>query len=307
MGADRLVFAIRSYAELARQVCGHHGFEAGSVDTHEFPDGERSLRLLRSVERRNVVLVGGTVSDADTLELFDLACGLVHYGAQSLSLVIPYFGCSTMERAVRPGEVVTAKTRARLLSAVPMARAGNHVFLLDVHSEGLPHYFEGNLTPVHVPADPLLLRVVRRMLGPDLVLACADVGRAKRVQGLANRLGIDAGFVFKRRLDDAHTELVALAARVEGRRVLLYDDMIRTGSSLLNAARAYREAGASSVTAVATHGVFPGTALERLRGSGLLDAVFCTDSHPRAAELAGDFLRVEPVGWLLAEAVSASS
>ncbi len=95
---------------------------------------------------------------------------------------------------------------------------------------------------------------------------------------------------------------MALAARVEGRQVLLYDDMIRTGSSLLNAARAYREAGARSVTAVATHGVFPEGALERLRDSGLLEALHCTDSHPRAAELADGFLHVEPVGWLLAEA-----
>jgi ribose-phosphate pyrophosphokinase len=81
----------------------------------------------------------------------------------------------------------------------------------------------------------------------------------------------------------------------------MYDDMIRTGSSLLNAAEAYRKSGAKKISVVATHGVLPGDALARLRSSGLLAAVVCTDSHPRALELEGDLLAVRSVAPVLAE------
>jgi len=110
-----------------------------------------------------------------------------------------------MERAVKPGEVVTAKTRARLFSAVPLAAAGNRVFLVDLHAEGIPHYFEGGIRPVHVYAKPVVVDLARRLGGDDIVLACTDAGRAKWVESLANEMGVPASFVFKRRLDGTLT------------------------------------------------------------------------------------------------------
>jgi ribose-phosphate pyrophosphokinase len=303
MPRERVVFSTRSYGYLADGLAAAAGLPRGAVSCRFFPDGERHLVVATPVARREVVIVGGTVSDADTLEVFDLACGVVALGAESLLLVIPYFGYSTMERVTQDGEVVTAKTRARLLSAIPRARTGNRVILLDAHSEGLPHYFEGGLTSLHLRADPVILRAARKIGIANSVLACADAGRAKRVQSLANALGVPAGFVFKKRLDAETTELIAMSADVEGKPVILYDDMIRTGSSLRNAAAAYLRAGAASVTALATHGVLPGDALQRLRESGLLQGVVCTDSHPRAVARADAFLSVEPIAPLLAEAL----
>ena len=293
-----LVFATEHYAFMAADLCRRGSYDAGAVERRPFPDGERYLRLGTGVADRDVVLVGGTFSDAATLELYDLACAMVKNGARRLTMVVPYFGYSTMERAVKPGEVVTAKTRARLLSAVPMAAAGNRVLLLDLHSEGTPHYFEGDLTAVHVYAKPVVTAAIRRVGGGDFVLACTDAGRAKWVQSLANDLGVQPSFVFKRRLDGEQTEVTAVSAQVAGKTVVIYDDMIRTGGSLLGAARAYRAAGATSLAAVTTHGVLPGDSLKKIQGSGLFTAVVCTDSHPRARELAPQFagyLSVEPV------------
>src|SRR5262249_38194283 len=156
-----------------------------------------------------------------------------HDGARRLTLVVPYFGYSTMERAVTAGEVVTAKTRALLLSSIPPAPSGNSALLLDLHSEGLPFYFEGGLVPIHIYATPVVLDAARRLGGEDFVLACVDAGRAKWVQSLANDLGVPASFVFKRRLDAATTEVTAVSAHVRGKPVVIYDDMIRTGGSLL--------------------------------------------------------------------------
>lgn len=297
--SEPLLFALPSYRAMADEILALGGLERGEVERKTFPDGERYQRILTPVAGRRVLILGGTWCDQATLTLYDLACAVAKHGAHALTLVIPYFGYSTMERAVHRGDVVTAKTRARLLSAVPPADAGNHVVLFDLHSEGIPHYFEGGVTPRHVYGKPVVLDAIRDAGGADAVLGCTDAGRAKWVQSLANDLGLTPAFVFKRRLDGARTEITAVSAQVEGRPVVIYDDMIRTGGSLLEAARAYREAGATRVAAVATHAVLPGGALERIRDSGLVERVITTDSHPRARELEGDFLEVRPVASLL--------
>lgn len=311
MTRHQLVYSTERYAAMADALCAHDGFLRGSVENKTFPDGERYRCLLGEATGRDVILLGGTVDDSDTLELYDLACGLVHEGCHILTLVIPWFGYQTMERAVKPGEVVTAKTRARLLSSIPIAGSGNRVMLLDLHSEGITQYFSGNIRPVHVYAKSVTLQLLRELAAEPMtrervVLGATDAGRAKWVESLANDLGVDAAFVFKRRLSGDATEVTALAADVRGKTVVIYDDMIRTGGSLLGAARAFKDAGATRIAAVTTHGVFPGESLAKLQKSGLLDAIACTDSHPNAVALAPRFegyLRIESVVEVLADAL----
>lgn len=298
-----LVLAIPEYAYLQEELCALGGFEAGAVEVKLFPDGERYLRIDTPVDGRDIILVGGTISDAATLTLYDLASAAVKYGARQLTLVVPYFAYATMERAVRAGEVVTAKTRARLLSTIPPACYGNRVVLLDLHSEGIPHYFEGDLTAVHVYGKPIIREVARRLGGDDFVLACTDAGRAKWVESLANDMGVMPAFVYKRRLSGSETAVAAVNAQVAGRRVIIYDDMIRTGSSLLGAARAYRDAGASSLAVITTHGLFPGDAFDRIHGSGLFTDIVCTNSHPRPLALRDRGLQVESVASLLLQSL----
>ncbi len=299
----RLLFSTVRYEYLSERIARSGDFELGKVERETFPDGERYQRVLDEVDARKVVLVGGTVSDLDTLEIFDLASALVKYGAQSIALVVPYFGYSTMDRAVKHGDVVTAKTRARLLSSIPVPRHGFRIILLDPHSEGLTYYFEGAITPVCVSARDAVRLAAERLCPSGFVLACTDAGRAKWVQSLADDIGVDASFVFKRRLNGRRTELTAVSAHVEDQHVIIYDDMIRTGSTLLTAARDYHDAGAKSISAIATPGVLPGDTVETLKASGLFRKIICTDSHPRAVELADDFLEVVSVGPMLAGAI----
>mgnify|MGYP000843960879 FL=1 len=307
---EKLVYSVESYEALGGRLSSLLGGEVGSVERRRFPDGERYLRLRSDVRGRDVVLVGGTPTEGDTLELFDLASGIVKYGARSLSLVAPYFGYATMERATDAGEIVTAKNRARLLSSIPQADAPNRIFLLDAHTEGLPYYFEGSIVPVHVYGKDFVLRVAKEMASgtENLVLACTDAGRAKWVESLANDLGVPASFVFKRRIDGATTQITAVSAQVHGKTVVIYDDMIRTGGSLMQAARAYLDAGAARVAAIATHGIMPGDSLERLAASKIFEKIAVTDSHPRAVELAqtaGGFLHVESCAGLIAARIRA--
>ncbi len=303
---EPLVFSTAAYDYLGQAIATGGGWELGQVERQQFPDGEHYQRVITDPADRDVIVIGGTVDDSATLELYDLACGLVTAGAYRVRMVIPYFGYSTMERSTRPGEVVTAKTRARLLSSIPTASRGTQVFLLDLHVASIAYYFEGGLRPIHVYGKHLVTAAARRLGGDDFVLACTDAGRAKWVESLANDLGVGVAFVYKRRIDGEETEVTGVSAQVAGKRVVIYDDMIRTGGSLIKAAQAYRDAGAIAIDAIATHGLFPGDSLARIEKSGLFGRIVTTDSHPRAVALAGKFLHVDSTAQLLVEHLTAN-
>jgi ribose-phosphate pyrophosphokinase len=215
--------------------------------------------------------------------------------------VIPYYGYSTMERAVLEGEVVGAKTRAQLLSSIPRAHAGNSAVLLDLHADGIAYYFGDAITARHITAKPVLIPKMQE-LGQDLVIAATDAGRAKWVERLANELGAPPAFCYKRRLSGSRTIVTGINADVAGKTVALYDDMVRTGGSLLQAARAYRDAGAARVVAFTTHFLPTPEAVAKLRAAGAIDRIVCTDSHPRAQGQPADFVEVVSVAKILGEA-----
>lgn len=284
---QRLLFAIPSYAYLEPAFMAAGEFEPGVTERKTFPDGERYLRIVTDLVDRDVVLLGGTPTDADWLEVFDLACGIVRGGARSLWIVMPYFGYSTMERAVLPGEVVVAKTRARLVSAIPSPEGGTHLFLFDLHTDGIEFYLDDRLLARHVYGAPLITaKIAERMQGStDFVLGACDAGRAKWVQSLARDLRVEPAFVYKRRDPNGSTAVTGVNADVKGREVVVYDDMIRTGSSLVQAGRAYLAAGATRVHAIASHLVLPNDALDRVRATGVFASIMGTDSHPGSQKL----------------------
>lgn len=295
----KLLFNITDYEYLAERVLASGLFEKGELEVSHFTDGERYQRIICNVEDRDVVLLGGTVSDQATLELYDLASSLVSYGANSLTLVIPYFGYSTMERAVLSGEIVTAKTRARLLSCIPRSNRGNKVLLFDLHSEGIQYYFEHGLYPVHVYCKDIVIATAREYGGNNFVMASTDAGRAKWVESLANDMGVNAAFILKRRLKGDHTEVSAINADVAGKTVIIYDDMIRSGGSIINAAQTYKNAGAGDIYVITTHGLFVNDGINKLKNSGLIKKLICTDSHVNTQYIADDFTEIRSLAGLI--------
>ncbi|AKT43604.1 ribose-phosphate diphosphokinase [Chondromyces crocatus] len=299
----RLLFTIQSYTYLVPAFLAAGDFEPGDVEHKVFPDGERYLRVATDCWGRDVTLLGGTPNDLDWLELYDLGYAISRAGARSLSIIIPYFGYATMERAVKPGEVVTAKTRAHLVSAIPSCEGGNRVFLFDLHTDGIAYYFDDSHVTRHVYGAPLICEAVKALMGDrPYVLAATDAGRAKWVQSLARDLGVEPAFVYKERREGG-LGVTGVNADVAGREVVIYDDMIRTGGSLVQAARAYRAAGATKVHAVTSHLVLPGESLEKIRASGEITTLIGTDSHPGSQKLASTPGALCSVAPLLARAL----
>jgi ribose-phosphate pyrophosphokinase len=277
-------------ASFARKVARLLDVPLTEVERRTFPDGEHYLRLplddRSGFISHSVVLVGATENESSIDELYRLGCAAVKYGASRLILAIPYFGYSTMERAAKAGEVVTAKTVARQLSAIPRAAGGNWVLLMDLHASGIVYYFEGDAFTAELYAEPEIVKSIERLGLSKLCLASADMGRAKWVETFANHFHAPVALIHKRRLSGSQTKVAAVVGDVAGMDVVIFDDMIRTGGSLAQAAKTYADAGARSVYAVATHLVLPPGAVEKLESS-VLSKVIGTDTHPNHERVLG--------------------
>ncbi|WP_143304489.1 ribose-phosphate diphosphokinase [Chitinophaga vietnamensis] len=300
--SQKIIFATQHYQYLKDRLLALSvpQWENGELDIRDFPDGEHYHRILTHVGNRDVVLLGGTIDDKETLELYDLASGCIQLGACSVTIVIPYFGYSTMERAVKYGEIVKAKTRAVLFSSLPSTSQGNKIVMIDLHVDGITHYFESAVRPIHLYAKDFVKDAAMQLAnGRPFVLASTDAGRAKWVESLANDLHVPAAFVFKRRLSGEETAITAINADVKDQTVIIYDDMIRTGGSLIHAAEAYRNAGARDIFVITTHGIFAGKGFERIKKSGLIKKMICTDTHPNALTIHDGMLEVKSVDQLI--------
>ncbi|TVP48904.1 MAG: ribose-phosphate pyrophosphokinase [Mongoliibacter sp.] len=299
----KIIFNIPEYQYLQDEIIQLGDYEKGEIEVRLFPDGERYQRILTPVNGKDVVLIGGTISDSDTLEIYDLAYALIKYGARSIQLIFPYFGYSTMERAVKDGEVVTAKSRAVMFSSLPRTSLGNYFIFFDLHSEGIPHYFEGQALIHHVYCKPIIIEAARNLADEGFVMACTDAGRAKWVESLANEMGVNAAFVFKRRVSGDKTEVTSISADVAGKDVVIYDDMVRTGGSLISAAKAYKNAGAKDIYTITTHGLFTNDALKKIEDSGVIKKVVATNTHPNSIKLNSDFLQIKSIAPLIIQEI----
>jgi ribose-phosphate pyrophosphokinase len=296
-----IVFATASYRYIQEEMVQEFQFNKGALHRNVFPDGEIYHQILTQVNKQEVLLVGGTASDTDCLELLDLAIGIIEQGAHTLHIAIPYFGYSTMERRVYEGDVVKAKTRALLFSALPTSHCKVNVLLFDLHSEGIPYYFPQNIFTNHIYCKSLIIKAAKALGGDHFVLAATDAGRAKWVESLAQEIGCDAAFIYKRRESGSQTNITGINADVNGKNVLIYDDMIRTGGSLIQAAKAYKANGAQDIYVLTTHGIFVGDALDKIADTNTIKKVWCTNSHPNAVNAQHALLQVSSIAGLIKE------
>lgn len=321
MARTKLLFASEQYSYLAEEITSidldiaekqkkegdntlsFGSFINGIITTKKFPDGEVYHKIDTNVEDADVIYIAGTPNDADWLEILDVCSAMVKYGAHTLTVILPYISYSTMERAVKKREVVKAKTRSRVLSAIPKSHRNRFIFM-DLHVDTLPHYLEGDLVAEELSCFEIVKETAKEMAGDDFVFASADLGRVKQISKMAESIGVSAAFVAKERKSGSDTEVkFVTGANVKGKKVVIYDDMIRTGGSLIDAGKVYRDAGASEVYAIATHGVFPGWSAKKIQDSEVFDYIATTNTHPRACVSAAsegiDNLQIKSIADIL--------
>ncbi|ELP91985.1 ribose-phosphate pyrophosphokinase, putative [Entamoeba invadens IP1] len=235
------------------------GYPVIPIIYKKFQDGESYYRInipeRTSLVGRNVVIVSSIVDDMELLEVVRIGGELSELGTKRRIFVIPYLMYSTMERAVKPGEVVTCKSTVRMLCGIPSSGLGNLFMLMDLHTSGIIHYFEGTVQAMELYAEPVLEATIAQNIdfNEPCIFGSADLGRPLWVETFANKFNVGMAFIRKSRsFEDTHVVGEPIGD-VKGKHVIIYDDMTRTAGTLIKACNAYLDNGAKKVTAVLTH------------------------------------------------------
>jgi ribose-phosphate pyrophosphokinase len=305
-----IIYASASSRYLADLIAQRLGLALSKIETKLFKNGEQYYRLglkeRTDLFGRDVIYVASTHTDEDIEELYRVGCALAMYGARRRIFVIPYFGYSTMERAVLPGEIVTAKTIARKLSAIPNTALGNIFLFLDLHVAGLVHYFEGDCLRFELYAEPALeLEITYAVKAKNIVFGSADLGRPTWVRAFARIFGTKLVLIDKDREGES-SKVHAVIGDVRGKTVIIHDDMLRGGDTLVHAADAYLENGANEAYAVISHASLNSEEVVALIERSPIKKVITTNSHPMsqsAAVKASDKFIVTDVSGIFAEQI----
>ena len=271
------VFAGRNARELATKVCNHLDLPLGRAMTERFPDGELIVKLDEDVRGRDCFIVLSTCDPVNTnlMELLIFIDCLKRASAQRVTAVIPYFGYARQDRKDEGRTPITAKMVANLITTA----GADRVLAMDLHAAQIQGFFD---IPVdHLSASPVFIEHfdnVREELG-DLVLVSPDVGNVKVANNFAELLGGDLAIIDKRRKSGSEVAVANLIGSVEGKTVLMMDDMIATGGTVCEAARLVKERGARAVISGATHGVLVGLAPQRIADSPI-DKLLITNTIP---------------------------
>jgi ribose-phosphate pyrophosphokinase len=299
--ADQLkLFTGRANRDLAQRICDYLEIPMGRGKTELFPDGELIVKVEEDVRGRDCFIVQPTSHpiNAHLMELFVWIDCLKRASAQRVTAVIPYFGYARQDRKDEGRTPITAKLVANLLE-----RAGaDRVVSVDLHAAQVQGFFD---IPVdHLTAAPVLAQWVYDLKLDDLVFVSPDVGNVKRAQVYANLLGGDLCIIDKRRKSGTETVAQHVIGDVNGKNVVMVDDMITTAGTMTEAVKILREHGARQIYLVATHAVFAPPAMDRLSQCDFTKMAV-TDTIPigHRADVIKDRLEVLSVAELIGEAI----
>lgn len=272
---DFKVASGRSNPQLAKKVAESLGIDLAATNIRNFSDGELWVKYEENIRGVDLFIVQSTFSPSDNLmELLILIDAAKRASAKRITAVIPYFGYARQDRKDQPRVSITAKLVANLLS-----RAGaDRVISLDLHSAQIQGYFDIPLD--HLYASPVLLKALRKYKGGDLTFAAPDVGGVRTARAYAKRLDASLVLVDKRRPEPNKAEITNIIGEVDGKDIVIVDDMIDTGGTFVNCAAALKERGAKSITGICVHPVFSGSAVEKITESNAIDKMFVTDTIP---------------------------
>ena len=285
-GKDMKVFSGNANVGLAKDICKLIGIQLGNAEIGHFADGEVCASIYESVRGSDVFLVQSTsrpVND-NLMELLVMIDAMKRASAGRVTAVIPYFGYARQDRKAKARDPISAKLVANML----VAAGADRVLTMDLHAAQIQGFFD-------IPVDNLL--------GEDMVVVSPDVGSVARARAFAQKLHMNLAIVDKRRQKANQCEVMNVIGDVDGKDCILFDDMVDTGGSLCNAAKAIVEVGgAKNVYACASHGVLSGPAIERINNSNITELAFLDTIAPIDPSLSGKikYLTVAP---MFAEAI----
>jgi ribose-phosphate pyrophosphokinase len=269
------IFACRGSRPIAEKIAEAYGMPLGEVVIQKFSDGEFQPSFEETVRGGRVFLVGSTMQPTENLMELLLMIDAAHRAsAKHITAVMPYFGWARQDRKDKPRVPIGAKMVANLLSAAGATR----IMTMDLHADQIQGFFE---MPVdHVFASSIFVEHIRKQNLENLTIASPDMGGSKRANNYAKWLESEVVICYKQRKKANVIDKMTVIGNVEGRNVVLIDDMIDTAGTLTKAADMLYEQGAKSVQAYCTHGVLSGKAIERIENSRL-DRLVVTDTIPQ--------------------------
>ncbi len=295
------IFSGRSNPDLANRMCDYLGVRLGKLSIGNFPDGEIFCKIEEDVRGRDIFIVQSTCHPVNEtiMELLIMIDSFRRASASRITAVIPYYGYARQDRKDEGRVPITAKLVANLLTKAGVDR----VLSIDLHAAQIQGFFD---IPVdHLHATPVLDEYFQRMNLPQdqLIIVSPDEGSIKRAQAHADNLNCPLAVVDKRRASATETRQANLIGpSVDGKIVILFDDMISTAGSITGAAKMVKEAGASKIYLAATHGVFCGPALEKLNAAPI-DGLAVTNTITLPKEQLPNNTSIVDVSPVLAEAV----
>jgi ribose-phosphate pyrophosphokinase len=289
------IFAGRASKVLAEQIAAKFGATLGDVKVTEFSDGEFQPSFEETVRGQDVFIVQSTMPPTEHLfELLLMIDAAKRASARKIIAVMPYFGFARQDRKDKPRVAIGAKLVANML----MAAGVDRVMTMDLHADQIQGFFE---VPVdHLFASTLFFNEMKALDNGNLIMAAPDAGGAKRANAYAKKLDTGLAICHKHRKKANEIAEMTVIGDVEGKDVILVDDMCDTAGTLTKAAELFIEKGAKSVRAFCTHAVLSGPALERINNSKLTELIV-TDTIPLKEK--SDKIRVITVADLFADVI----
>lgn len=300
MKIDNLkIFTGRAHPALAQSICKELSMPLGNAVVESFPDSETFVKIIDHIRGDDVFIIQPTSkpSNESVMELLIMIDAARRASAKRITAVLPFFGYARQDRKDQPRVPITAKLIANLL----VAAGANRVLTLDLHATQIQGFFD--IPCDHLYASPVIYDYLEgQSYINNLTVFSPDVGGLKRAQSYATLFDCPLGFIAKRRISAEVVEATSLVGEVEGRDILIVDDMTETAGTLTAAAKILKSKGAKSVRAAVTHAILTETAYDRL-SEHWLDELIITDSTPPDERYKEYPITVLTVGHLLTEAI----
>ncbi len=300
--AKNIIFGLSNSSKLAESVAKKTGIHLGKSHVSRFADGEILFTTDEPVRGKNVYLIQSTCKPVNDslMELLISIDALKRASAKTVSVIIPYYGYSRQDRKCKGREPITAKLVADMLQIAGATR----ILTFDIHSQQQQGFF--NIPFDSISGTWLLLdRFIKqnKKILKNLTVVSPDYGSVKRSRSIAQKLGVDIAIVDKMRPKANQVKVSNILGDVSGKDCLMVDDMIDTGGTMISAAALLKEKGAKTVSVLATHALFNGTAIDnftKAKKDKVLDSILVTDTIPNELP---EFIKVVSVDELIANAI----